>query len=488
MVAPAARLGSQEPTFSVVGPYHHTFGPQAVRMFSGWGVRFYPCQEYELSLFLARDRRNRYACRTICISKPRQNGKSFGVRFYAILCAAVEGKKVLFTAHRGKTVRKMFKFIRTFVLSVPDLREKLLPGSDGIYKAAGSEGIYFASGGMIEFATRTDGGGRGETYDVIIFDEAQELTDEQYDAVVPTTIASETGDPQKIYLGTPPGPKCQGTVFRGYHDKAHGQSCEGIWWLEWAATAVPDMTDAMAVLEVAYLTNPAMGYRIREDVMLDVIRSATSADGFAREFLGWWVSAIVNANAVIGVAEWDACRIQNPTREGDVVYAVRFSPDGKTGVLAACHYQPGGVPFVYVVATRSMEHGLAWFVDTLAQHWQKVKGIVIDGQAHSQTLHDRLIDAGVPRKAIVMAKSTDATAAYSGFHDAVREGAVTHYGQPALDASATGAEKRMIGKSGGWGFQSTEGADATLIEAVCWSWWGATTIRRKPGRKVRVRV
>jgi hypothetical protein len=482
------RFGSQEPTFEVVGHYHHTFGPNAVALFSGWGVRYYPCQEHELDLFLARDRRNRFACRTICITKPRQNGKSFGVRFYAIWCAAVEGRHVLFTAHRGKTVRKMFKFLRMFVLSCPDLKEKLLPGPDGIYKAAGSEGIYFANGGMIEFATRTDGGARGETYDVIIFDEAQELTDEQYDAVVPTTIASESGDPQKIYLGTPPGPKCAGTVFRGLHDKAHGGNSEGVWWVEWAATTVPDMSDVAAVLELAYLTNPAMGYRIREDVMLDVINTATSADGFAREFLGWWVNTEDNANALITAKEWNACRVNNPKREGDVVYAVRFSADGKTGVLAACHSPAGGVPFVYVVATRSLDGGIGWFVETLAENWRKAKAIVIDGQSYAQALYTRLLAAGVRRKVLVLAKGTDASAAYSGLLNAVREGRITHYGQQALDVSATGTEKRLLNKSGGFGFQSTERADATLIEACCWALWGHTSTKRKPGRRAVVRA
>ena len=482
------RLGSQEPTFKAIGEYHHTFGEQAVRMFTGWGVRFYPCQAEEMKLFLARDRRNRFACRTICISKPRQNGKSFGVRFYAIECAAVEGGHVLFTAHRGKTVRKMFKFLRTFVLSCKDLSEKLLPGADGIYKAAGSEGIYFANGGMIEFATRTDGGARGETYDVIIFDEAQELTDEQYDAVVPTTIASESGDPQKIYLGTPPGPKCAGTVFRGLHDKAHSENSDGVWWIEWASYEVPDMSDTASVLELVYRTNPAMGYRIREDVMLDVIRTATSADGFAREFLGWWVSTAVNVNAVITPREWAACRIDNPRRDGDVVYAVRFSADGKTGALAACHYEAGGIPFVYVVRSLSLDHGLGWFVDTLSENWRKAKAIVIDGASNAQTLYNRLADEGVRKKVLILAKSTDATAAYSGFLNAVREGRVTHFGQPALDASATGTEKRLLNKSGGWGFQSTDTADATLIESCCWALWGHTSTKRKPGRKAVVRA
>ena len=482
------RYGSQEPTFSTIGEYHHTFGPNAVRMFRKWGVRFYPCQEDELAAFLARDSRNRFACRTICISKPRQNGKSFGVRFYAIECAAVEGRHVLFTAHRGKTVRKMFKFIRTFILSVPDLAERLLPGADGIYKAAGSEGIYFANGGMIEFATRTEGGARGETYDVIIFDEAQERTEDQYDVVVTTTIASESGDPQKIYLGTPPGPKCQGTVFRGLHDKAHGGNSDGIWWIEWAATEIPDMSDAMAVLELVYMTNPAMGYRIKEDVMLDVIKTATSADGFAREFLGWWVSTLKNVNAVITEAEWNACRIKNPKKEGLVVFAVKFSADGKTGSLAACYKPTDGLPFVYVIASRSLDHGLGWFVDTLAGNWQKAAAIVIDGQSNAKALYERLIEAHVPKKMLVLPKVTDATSAYAGFLHSVRERSVTHYGQPALDKSATGSERRTIGNNGGWGFQSTEVADASLVESCCWAHWGAMTTKRRPGRKAVVRI
>ena len=482
------RYGNQVPTFSAVSEYHHTFGPRAVRMFEGWGVRFYPCQKDELELYLARDRYNRYACRTICISKPRQNGKSFGVRFYAIFCAAVEGKHVLFTAHRGDTVRKMFKFIRAFVLHTKDLAEKLLPGSDGIYKAAGSEGLYFANGGLIEFATRTDGSARGDTYDVIIFDEAQELTGEQYDAVVPTTIASESGDPQKIYLGTPPGPKCRGTVFRGYHDKAHSGSATGLWWLEWAAFEIPDMTDELAVLELVYRTNPAMGYRIKEDVMLDVIRNATQPDGFAREFLGWWVSAVKHINSVITEDEWRACLTKHPKREGLVVYAVKFSADGNRGVLAACHKPEEGKPFVYVVADRSLEHGIGWFVDTLSEHWRKAGAIVIDGQSNAKALYERLIKAGVGKRVLVLPSAGDASAAYSGFLHAVREQSVLHYGQDALNKSATRTERRLIGKNGGWGFESTDEAEAALIESACWAHWGAMTTKRKPGRKAVVRA
>lgn len=484
----ATRYGNQKPTFALVGKYHHTFGPQAVAMFEGWGVRFYPCQKDELDLFLARDEHNRYACRTICISKPRQNGKSFAVRFYAILCAAVEGKHVLFTAHRGDTVRKMFKFIRAFVLHTEGLAKKLLPGADGIYRAQGSEGVYFQNGGLIEFATRTDGGGRGDTYDVIIFDEAQELTGEQYDAVVPTTIASESGDPQKIYLGTPPGPKCRGTEFLGYHNKAHDGDAKGLWWLEWSVDSVPDLSDEKAVLELVYLTNPAMGYRIKEDVMLDVIRNANDPKGFAREFLNWWESTARAVNAVIKADEWNRCKVTNPRRDGIKAYAVRFSPDGKTAAIAVCHKYADAKPFVYVIKHQGLAHGITWLVDELCSVWREAAVIVIDGQSNNKTLYQRLIESGVRRKAIVLPSATDAPMAYSGLVNAVREGKLTHFGQPALDLSATGTERRAIGKNGGWGFESTETADATLIEACSWALWGAVTTKRKPGRKAVVRV
>ena len=137
----ARRLGGQRPTFDTIGEWSTTRGPEAVEMFEAYGRRYYGSQKLEMDVFFARDENDQFAAMSIGITKPRQNGKSFGVRFYAIWCAAVEGRHVLFTAHRGKTVRKMFKFMRMFVLNHPDLKEKLMPGPDGIYKAAGSEGI-----------------------------------------------------------------------------------------------------------------------------------------------------------------------------------------------------------------------------------------------------------------------------------------------------------------------------------------------------------
>lgn len=184
------RRGRQEPTFERVGIYDHSDGPDAVSLFEGYGVRFIPAQSYEMELYLAKNELGESEAITIGLSRPRQNGKSFAARYYALWCAFVEGKSVLYSAHNGSTTRKMFKFMCDFIEGHGDFHRKLKPSGQGVYKAQGSEGIFLADGTVIEFSTRTNSGARGGTYDVIVVDEAQELTDEQRDAMMPTTIAA----------------------------------------------------------------------------------------------------------------------------------------------------------------------------------------------------------------------------------------------------------------------------------------------------------
>ena len=474
----AVRYGNQSPTFEVVGEYALSRGDRAIALFANYGVSFYPSQAYELGLFLAVDEDGRAASKTIGISKPRQNGKSFAARYYAIWASAVEGKRVLYTAHHGNTTREMFKLLRNLVEGTSDFAAAL--GRDGVRRATGAEGVYFANGGLIEFNTRTNSVARGKTYDVIVVDEAQELTDEQADALTPTTLASGSGDPQMIYLGTPPNEKCPGTVFRRLHDQAHDGTGGGAWWLEWAAPGVGDKND----VEMWYRCCPAMGYRIKEDVMADAA-AKSSDDGFAREYLGWWSKA-ARADAAIDADAWAACKTDKPPVDGLVSYGVKFSIDGKRGALAACIKPANGAPHVEVVAVRSTVRGIRWFADWIAPRMGEAAQATIDGKAKSAALEKRLSSGGVPKLAVKIAAPGDVIAACAMFEDAVSDGQVSHFGQPALDESATKCAKRNIGKAGGWGFETADGADPIVVEAAALAYWTAMTTKRNPKRKLRV--
>ena len=474
----AKRLGSQQPTFEVVGSYESSDGPACVELFGNYGVEFLPSQERELELFLARDDDGRAAAKTIGISKPRQNGKSYGARHYAVWTAAVEGKRVLYTAHHGVTTREMFKLLRNFVEGTPDFAAAL--AKDGVKRASGAEAVYFANGGCIEFNTRTNSVARGKTYDVIIVDEAQELTDEQADALTPTTLASGSGDPQIIYLGTPPNHKCPGTVFRQLHKKAHDGEAGDSWWLEWAATEVGDPHD----VDRWYRCCPAMGYRIREDVMADAADSR-SPDGFAREYLGWW-SDDVSVEHVVSEQAWRRCKADAPPKGGVLSCAVKFSPDGSEGAIAVCLKPDGGTPHVEVAQARSLSHGIGWARDWLLARRDKLALAVIDGLSAAAALTTELERERYPKPGYAMAKSADVVAACSMFADAVKAGEVTHFGQPDLDAAVTCCGKRRIGNAGGFGFESNDNGDATLAEAAALAYWAAMTTKRRPGRKLRV--
>lgn len=476
------RRGRQTPTFERVGICDHSDGPDAVALFEGYGVRFIPAQEYEMELYLAKNELGECEAITIGLSRPRQNGKSFAARYYALWCAFVEGRSVLYSAHNGSTTRKMFKFMCDFIEGHEDFRRKLKPGGQGIYKAQGSEGIYLADGTVIEFSTRTNSGARGGTYDVIIVDEAQELTDEQRDAMMPTTIASDSGDPQMIYIGTPPNTKCPGTVFRGLHDDAHSGELGGAWWLEWAATEIGDTQD----VDRWYECNPMMGYRIKERSMRNMAETVgrTSPDSFAREYLGWWDASTAAVQHLLTVEEWSACKTDVPPANGLMGVGVKFAPDGSRVALAVCLKPEDGVPYVEVVKSASTSRGARWVAEWLDARRDRVASVAIDGKRGESTVQ-ALADARFPRKAVQVPGSADVAKACSMLVEAVQSRAIEHYGQPDLDAAATTCARRRIG-SDGFGFEDTETGDATLIEACALAYREAMTTKRRPGRKAVV--
>ena len=440
------------------------------------GLNLLEWQDLILRGWLGRNYLNRWAAQTCAGSVARQNGKTLGLVVprcnYGMVALSEE---IIYTSHLQKTSTETFEAIAGFFDSKP-----LKKYVKDIKTAIGREQVILNNGARIKFLARTRNGGRGQHADLLIFDEALELDADSQASFLPAISASR--NPQTIYISTPPTAKSECGVFRGIRNRAVSGDSERIAWFEWSTDEIGDVKDKARW----YATNPSLGVLIQEST-IEAECEQMDADTFARERLGWWSSTEkAKAETVIDSSDWLACKVDKPKDGGVTVYAVKFAADGSVGTLAACHKYADSMPFVYVVESRSMGGGLRWFVSNLAQRKDKAAQIVIDGQSNAQSLTDQLLDAGMSGSCIQRPSTSDVIAACSSFANAVKEHTVTHYGQPALDDSATKTVTRRIGKNGGWGFASTDEADATLIEACALAYRSAMLTKRKPGRKAVV--
>lgn len=463
------------------------------------GATFYPSQLYELELMLARNEDGSPAASTIGISKPRQNGKSYAARYYAVYMAVFEHRDVLYSAHHSSTTKKMFMALCDLFES-PERFPDFANDIKSISHARGYEGFYFKDwkdergilhkGGCIEFATRTNSGARGGTFSVIVIDEAQELTADQQEGMLPTVSASSDAQdvalmPQQIYIGTPPAPTCNGTVFRQMHDSAHSTDDPSIWWLEWAietddiVKAIPNRNKA---LELAYKTNPAMGYRIAEKTV-DNEFETMRLDGFARERLGWWTPVVEHKiEYAIPTDLWDSCRSEEPKPEGKTAYGVKFSADGSTVALCGAVIPESGLARISLIEMRPTGRGISWLADWLNERYKKASCVVIDGRNGVDVLVERIADTWKMKGSVIRPTSKDVIAAVGTLTNSLNERSVTwYYQQEALRDSAITSTKRTI--SGGWGFG---GDNSAPIEAASLALWGAQNSKRNPNKEMRI--
>lgn len=494
------KTGRQEPTFSVTGDYAYSYGAEVVDMFEDeGGASFYPSQKYELELMLARNKGGDPAALTIGISKPRQNGKSYAARYYAVYMGVFEHRQVLYSAHHSTTTNKMFKALCNLFES-PERYPDFAADVKSVSHARGYEGIYFKDwrdddgiihdGGCIEFATRTNSGSRGGTYSVIIIDEAQEMNAEEQEAMLPVmSAASDLSDarmmPQQIFIGTPPGPTCHGTVFADMHTAAHSEEPGSVWWLEWGIDSKgpdKDIVDAKTALAAAYETNPAMGYRIAEKTILNEFETMTIS-GFSRERLGWWSPVTAERTAyAIPESVWDACRSAEQKPEGKTAFGVKYSADGSAVCLCGAVIPENGPSRISMIEYRSTASGTQWLADWLCERYSKASCVVIDGRNGVDVLIDKISDVWRMKDAIVRPSVKDVIASVGMLTDALNEKTITWYEkQEALRESAVTAIKRPI--SGGWGF----GGDNSLpIEACALAFYGAKTSKRNPNKRMRI--
>lgn len=416
-------------------------------------------------------------------SIPRQAGKSIDGIVWAAVLSCLMGYKVLWTDHNYSTTCEMLERFRDiFGARVGDTARGVRSFNRRV-KAVNSktaqEWFKFKGGGVLAFSTRTKSAALGFSFDVIVYDEAQELTGEHVQAITPTLSSGAKANPQALYLGTPTRAGSHAEVFQNVREDAlaGGEAASGLCWLEYGVEEVGDVADESRW----YGVNPSLGHHAN----IEAIRIGLHDNddlAFAQEYLGYWLPKV--ADAVISPEEWRDCLVgkKEALKEGREFFGVKFSPDGSTVALAAARRSrgdPARPVHVELLACEPTSKGTGWLAEWLAARSREASCAVVDGQAGAGALCDRLAAARVPRRYVVRPKAADVCTAAATMLEAVRSKQVTHIEGPALDASATRSSRRKIGSSGGWGWG---GEDSAPMEAASLALWAARTCKRDPGR------
>ena len=481
------RIGNQKPRILLEPEYVYTDGPDVADLMREYGLVFDEWQQTILNGMMGRDLHDRFTSMTVGISVPRQNGKNADIEGREVYGLAAMGEHIIHTAHEVKTARESFLRLASY-FDNPDVYPELysMVAPHGIRRTNGQEAIVLTNGGEIRFSARSRGAARGfADVGLLVMDEAQELTNEQLQAIL-STMAASKNQRQLILLGTPPGPGSPGDVFGDTRRDALRQKDKKLAWYEWSVTELPKKDATFEeVLPLCYETNPGLGIRLTEE-FTEVEFNRLSREGFARERLGWWAS---DSGAELVTSQmWDVLYEENPPHEGGkIAYGVKFSPDGDYVAVAACRKLPDGKPHVELAKYESMREGTSWLANWLVERKDIVSVVVIDGKSHVDTLVAQMREQHFPRMAIVQCKPSDVISAATRFYNAIKEKQVTHFNQIPLNEVIYASKKRPIGDSGGWGWSCNNDMDSSPIEAISFAYWGVMTSKRDPSKKMRVR-
>lgn len=477
----ADRIGSQMPRIQVEPERVRSDGEDAALLMAAYGNSLDPWQRGVVDCWLGRDTSGAYSVTSAGLALPRQNGKNVCLEAREFFGLVVNGEAILHTAHQVRTAKKGFnRLARMFT----DKRHpEITTLVKNIRRTNGEEAIELVNGGLIEFSARSRQAVRGfDGISLVVYDEAQELTDDQTEAIMATLAASATGTRQIIYTGTPPYPGCPGTVFRrrrtaclqapGAHDA----------WHEWSVGG--DDVEKINVDDrnLWYQTNPALGIHLTEDFTNEELRSWTR-DGFARERLGWWSPVLTEQeDFALNKTAWGNCASEERKPEGKTAYGVKFAADGSAVCLCGAVIPQDGPARISLIDMQPCGRGIRWLADWLNARYDRASCVVIDGRNGVDVLVDRISDTWRAKDSVVRANTKNVIAAVSVLTDAVNDGTLSWYKpQAALNDSAVTATKRTFG--GGYGF----GGDNSLpIEACALALWGAKTSKRDPNRKMRI--
>lgn len=455
--------GSIKPSFTNV-EYKTTKGQDAIDLYKSTTQALMEWQEEQIKGIMALDGDVwQYMKYGICVS--RRNGKGEILAAREFIGIIELGEKICHTAHRTTTSHDAFVRLYTLLKKAgyeehSKKKKEMPPQSFFASKQYGLEHIEISGGGIIDFRTRTNNGGLGEGFDLLVIDEAQEYTSKQESALTYTVSASK--NPQTILVGTPPTQISGGDVFARLRESIIEGKADYTGWAEWS---IPEQADDIHDKELWYKYNPSLGHILTERNIL----METSGDeiDFNIQRLGLWVT--YNPKSAICDAEWDELKCPKmPSLEDKRFIGIKYGRDGENVAMSIASKTKDGKIFVETIDCVSVRAGTRWIFEYLGN--PKIEKVVIDGANGQQILADQMKEKGMKKPILPTVK--EIISANAQFEQAIFEKSLCHNGQEALKNVIVNCQKRPIGSNGGFGYQSlVDTYEISVMDSIILAFW-----------------
>lgn len=466
------RIGRQTPTTSLVLPYKKTKGKEAVEIYNKTGRTAREWQELLIYDIMAYDDEGLWVHSTYGYAVPRRNGKTEDV-IMRILWGLKNGEKIIYTSHLISTSHSVWETV-TYLLDSMDIKYASV-------KAKGQENIRLLDENdkpykldhMINFRTRSNNGGLGEGYDLLIIDEAQEYTIDQESALKYTISASS--NPQIIMLGTPPTAISHGTVFQKIREKVLSGFSKNTGWAEWSVDTMQDPKNR----EAWYETNHSLGQGLTERVIEN--ENTTDDVDFNIQRLGHWLS--YSQKSLFTENEWDSLKISKiPNFKNKLFVGIKFGADGRHAALSIATKTDDKI-FIESIDCQSQRNGNLWIINFLKN--ADIEKIAVDGAGAQDVLKKDLKEYGIKIK-IVLPKVKDVIVANNMFEQSITSlKNICHNGQESLRQVVTNCIKRAIGTNGGFGYKALiEEHEIALMDSAVLAHWLCASAKEKKKQRV----
>ena len=355
-------------------------------------------------------------------------------------------KLIMTSAHLFSTAQESFRKMINRIDEFPELKTRV----SRVNASHGSEGIELKDGSRIRFMARSKGSSRGFSADLIIADEAYDLSDEEMAAILPTLAARP--NPQMWYAssaGMPDSYVLERVRQRGMNKDPR------LAYFEWSAPDDADPRDPHAIAQA----NPGLGIRMSFQHVMDELESLDE-ETYARERLGIW--AKIGAEGFIPGAKWSKCldrKIADMVVNGEVVeqklervaLGVDIPPDRSYGSICVAGTREDGSLFVELL---ERHEGTEWIPGTLRELMgQSRLPVWADGFSAVSALQ---MEFKRERVRVMFLRSDVYKKACGVFYDKVVQGQVAHKGDADLDAAVAGAVPSSKDKLWAWTSKSVD--------------------------------